>query len=179
MQLTHYRFSISWSRILPDGSLGNINQFGVAYYNKLIDGLVENDIKPVVTMMHGDLPQTIQDLGGFTNNVAADYFQTYADLLFGLFGDRVKTWITFNEPDIYCVPTFDVLSPTVEPFNGFGEYLCGHNLLIAHAMAYRLYQKKYAERQKGEIGITLSTRFFYSDTNDEYAVKTALAFKVN
>lgn len=132
-------------------------------------------------MLHGDLPQIIQDLGGFTSNVAVDYFESFADLLFGLFGDRVKTWITFNEPDFFCVPTYGVgdISPAVKPFSGFGEYLCGHNVLKAHATAYRLYQKKYADRQKGEIGISLNARFFYSDTNDEYAVKTAQAFKVN
>lgn len=179
--MNHYRFSISWSRILSDGSLASRNQAGIEYYNQLIDSLLQNGIEPIVTMFHFDLPQTIQNLGGFTNAVVVDYFEAYADLLFRLYGDRVKSWITINEPLVYCTMNFAAgyLVPTVEPVPGVGEYLCGHNALKAHAIAYRLYQKEYCHRFKGKVGISLNSYYFYSDTNDEYAVKRGLDFQVN
>lgn len=176
--MSQYRFS--WSRVLPDGNLAKINRAGIAYYDKLINSLLQNGIEPIATMFHFDLPQTIQNLGGFTNDVVVDYFEAYADLVFSSFGDRVKTWITINEPLVYCTLNYGTgyLAPTIEPVAGVGEYLCGHNVLKAHATAYRLYHKQYAHRFKGKIGISLNSYFFYFDINDEYAVKRGLEFQV-
>lgn len=180
LQMSQYRFSISWSRILPDGSLANINRPGIAYYDKLINSLLQNGIEPIATIFHFDLPQTIQNMGGFTNDVVVGYFEAYADLVFRLFGDRVKTWITINEPLVYCILNYGIgyLAPTIEPVAGVGEYLCGHNVLKAHATAYRLYHKRYVHRIKGKIGISLNSYYFYSNTNDELAVKRGLEFQV-
>lgn len=181
MQLNHYRFSISWSRILPDGSLANQNPVGIAYYNKLIDSLLENGIEPVATMFHFDLPMPLSNLGGFTNEVIVDYFEAYADLLYSLYGDRVKRWITINEPLMFCTSFYGArryFAPTIEPVGGVSEYLCGHNVLKAHAVAYRLYEKEYFSRFKGKIGISLNTHYFYSRTNDESAVERAVDFQV-
>lgn len=178
--MNHYRFSISWTRILPDGSVANVNQAGIAYYNKLIDALLANGIEPIVTLFHFDVPQTIQNLGGFTNDVIVDYFEAYANLVFSLFGDRVKTWITINEPFIVCTIFYGSgwLSPVIQPVTGISEYLCGHNALKAHTVAYRLYRKRYAARFGGKVGISLNSNFYYSDANNVNDVERALEFEV-
>lgn len=84
-----YRFSISWSRILPNGDLSSVNAAGIAYYNRLINKLLENGIQPMATMYHYDLPYPLARFGGLTNSIMIDHFVDYADLLFSLFGDRV------------------------------------------------------------------------------------------
>ncbi|BBG96242.1 beta glucosidase 13 [Prunus dulcis] len=98
-----YRFSISWSRILPTGMLsGGVNQEGIKYYNNLINELVANGIKPFVTIFHWDLPQGIEDAyGGFLSPKSVDDFRDYAEICFREFGDRVKHWITLNEPHTF------------------------------------------------------------------------------
>lgn len=117
-------------------------------------------------MFHWDLPQPLQDIGGWPNEMLAQHFEEYADVVFKSFGDRVKTWITFNEPPEICVGGYgtggnapDILSP------GIGSYLCGRTLLLAHARAYRLYEKKYRKRQGGKVGITISTIWAEPKTN--------------
>lgn len=85
-----YRFSIAWSRVLPNGDISSINAAGIDYYSRLIDRLLANDIQPMVTMYHYDLPAALQQLGGLANPLIVDYFQQYAELLFSRFGSRVK-----------------------------------------------------------------------------------------
>lgn len=87
-----YRFSLSWSRIFPDGRISSLNPLGVDYYNRVIDTLLKNNITPAVTLFHWDLPQKLQDLGGWPNPILADYFEDYARTAFTLFGDRVRTF---------------------------------------------------------------------------------------
>ncbi len=98
--LRNYRFSIAWTRIFPDG-IGEINQAGVNFYNNLIDGMLARGITPWVTMYHWDLPQALQDKGGWTNRDSIEWFKNYAETLVKLFGDRVKNWIIFNEPSVH------------------------------------------------------------------------------
>ena len=92
-----HRFSISWSRVLP-GGVGEKNQAGIDYYNNLINALLEAGITPAVTLYHWDLPQALEDEGGWLSSEVADWFEEYARLCFTEFGDRVKFWITLNEP---------------------------------------------------------------------------------
>merc|ERR1712241_687565 len=97
MGLTSYRFSIGWTRILPEGT-GTRNPDGIQYYHNLIAELLANDIVPAVTLYHWDLPQALQDQGGWLNASVADWFEEYARVCFEEFGDSVKFWITLNEP---------------------------------------------------------------------------------
>lgn len=177
--MNHYRFSIAWSRVLPDGDISSVNEAGIDYYNKLIDKTLEYGIEPVATIYHYDLPQNLQKFGGLTNSIIIGYFESYANLLFERFGDRVKKWITFNEPSAFCLQGYGggSAAPMVEA-NGIGEYICANNVLKSHAAAYRLYQKRYAARFNGKVGITLCSQFFYSDTNNTEDVNRAMAFEV-
>ena len=93
-----YKFSISWSRIFPSGQGHSPNLQGVAYYNKLIDSLLDSHIEPMATLFHWDLPQALQDRGGWQNESVVDAFLDYAAFCFSTFGDRVKMWVTFHEP---------------------------------------------------------------------------------
>lgn len=133
----------------------------------------------MVTMYHFDLPNSLQLFGGFTNSIIVDYFEDYAKLLFDRFGDRVKCWITFNEPAEFCVAGYgsDRHAPAINA-HGIGEYLCGHNVLKAHAVAYHLYRDQYYGRFKGQVGIALNSMFFYSDSNDTVVIDRALQFLV-
>eukprot|EP00057_Strongylocentrotus_purpuratus_P013815 XP_011668289.1 PREDICTED: cytosolic beta-glucosidase [Strongylocentrotus purpuratus] len=96
--LTHYRFSLSWSRIFPTGFTHQVNPAGVQYYHRLIDALLEASIQPAVTLYHFDLPQMLEELGGWENEMMVLYFQAYADFCFNEFGDKVKICFTINEP---------------------------------------------------------------------------------
>jgi beta-glucosidase/6-phospho-beta-glucosidase/beta-galactosidase len=143
---------------VPKGSA--INQNGIDYYKKLIDELIANDIEPVVTIFHWDLPQWLQNFGGPTNAIFVDYFVAYADVLFKAFGDKVKRWITINEPFNYCLSSYGIgMWPPATNSSGVGEYLCGHNVLIAHAQTYHLYREKYYAKFKGQVGISLESPF--------------------
>lgn len=150
LNVTFYRFSLSWSRILPSGFLNYINPDGVRYYNDLINELLKNDIEPMVTLYHWDLPQPLQEIGGWPNPLLAKYFEDYAKIAFELFGDRVKTWITFNEPPEVCESGYaESGNAPCYKSSGIGDYMCGKTLLLAHARAYHIYDKLFRNKQKG------------------------------
>lgn len=100
--MNFYRMSIAWTRIMPNGDVP-INKEGIDFYSKVINKIIELKMEPMITMYHWDLPQYLQNLGGFTNELITKYFKSYADVLFNRFGDRVKHWITFNEPPVFCI----------------------------------------------------------------------------
>ncbi|ESW22399.1 hypothetical protein PHAVU_005G150600 [Phaseolus vulgaris] len=193
MNLDAYRFSISWPRILPKGKLsGGINQEGVKYYNNLINQLLAHGIKPFVTLFHWDLPQALEDeYGGFLSPYIINDFQDYAELCFKEFGDRVKYWITLNEPWSYS--TFGYASGLMPPNrcskwldpkcvhgdSGKEPYLVSHHLLLAHAVTVQVYRKKYQVSQKGVIGITLVSNWFEplsENKSDKSASERSLDF---
>ncbi|XP_068625404.1 myrosinase 1-like [Battus philenor] len=165
-----YRFSISWPRILPNGRTDYINPHGIAYYNALIDELLANGITPFVTIYHWDLPQTLSERGGWLNEETVDVFAEYARVLYKHFGDRVKHWLTINEPYIHCYQGFVMQrhAPRVN-LPAIGFYECGRHLLLAHAKAYHIYQDEF-KWQGGEVGIVLSMEWAYpsSDSVDDY-----------
>ncbi|KAJ8715543.1 hypothetical protein PYW07_010025 [Mythimna separata] len=177
-----YRFSISWPRVLPSGFANKISKDGIGYYSKLVDELLANGIEPVVTMYHWDLPQSLQDLGGWANPLIADWFEDYARVLYDALGDRVKTWITLNEPKQFLIFGYGMnrFAPNiVSP--GIGDYIAVKNALMAHARAWHLYDKEYRETQKGTIGITIATDFREGASDspaDIEAGKLAMDFEV-
>ncbi|PNX97737.1 beta-glucosidase 24-like protein, partial [Trifolium pratense] len=187
MNLDAYRFSISWSRILPNGKLsGGINQEGINYYNNLINELVANGLQPFVTLFHWDLPQALEDeYGGFLSPLIIKDFQDYAELCFKTFGDRVKHWITLNEPWSYSQNgyTTGAMAPgrCSSWFNpnctggdsGTEPYLVSHYQLLAHAAAVNVYKTKYQVSQNGLIGITLIINWFVPLSNNKLNQKAA------
>ncbi|KAG6445892.1 myrosinase 1 [Manduca sexta] len=163
-----YRFSLSWSRLLPSGFADNINEAGIAYYNRLIDELLKYNITPMVTLYHWDLPQKLQELGGFANPLLGNWFEDYARVVFRSFGDRVKLWITFNEPREICLDGYG--SDNKAPFlnaAGIADYICAKHLVIAHAKAYRLYVNEFKSTQKGKCGITFGVSSILPLTDSE------------
>lgn len=92
LQVNHYRLSLSWPRIVPNPLTGDVNQLGIDYYNRVIDALIEAGITPMVTLYHWDLPDILEtECGGWLNESLVEYFNHYADVSFGAFGDRVRT----------------------------------------------------------------------------------------
>lgn len=165
LNVSFYRFSISWTRLLPNAGNNFINPDGVRYYNEVIDKLIAHNIDPMVTIFHWDLPQSLQDLGGWTNKLTIEYYLQFARTCFSLFGDRVKTWITFNEISMYCVSAYDKKS--LAPFaslSGIGTYLCAHYMLLAHGRAYRIYKKDFIH-QKGIVGLSIDSPWYFPATN--------------
>ncbi len=95
-----YRFSVSWSRVLPAG-IGTVNQPGLDFYDALVDELLAAGITPLPTLYHWDLPQALYDRGGWTSPEAAAWFAEYAGVMAGRLGDRVRRWLTLNEPHVF------------------------------------------------------------------------------
>jgi beta-glucosidase len=172
-----YRLSLSWPRMFPDGDADKPNAKGIKFYNDLIDELVKAGIEPMVTLYHWDLPQALQDkYGGMLSREFVGDFEKYADRCYGLFGDRVKQWITFNEPSCICVLGFGLgnHAPGRCENPGTEVYLTSHHLLLAHAKAYRLYESKYKKKQKGACGITLNSEWWDPVTSHPEDVQGAL-----
>ncbi|KAJ1381197.1 Glycoside hydrolase family 1 [Sesbania bispinosa] len=179
MGLDAYRFSISWSRIIPDGK-GPVNPKGLQYYNNLINELISHGIQPHVTLYHWDLPQKLEDeYGGWVSRRTVKDFTTYADVCFREFGDRVKYWTTMNEANVYAIFGYDIgslpperCSPSYITNCSRGNsstepYLVAHHMLLAHASATRLYRKKYKGMQHGFIGFNLLTFGLVPQTNSD------------
>ncbi|XP_035447261.2 myrosinase 1-like [Spodoptera frugiperda] len=174
-----YRFSIAWSRILPIGLSNYVNEDGIRYYKELLAELRRNHITPVATMYHFDLPQNLQELGGWTNPIMADYFVDYARVLLDTFGDEIKIWLTFNEPYTFCEDGYGGIEAPGANSSGFEDYLCGHNVLRAHGMVYRMFDKEYRKKIGGHMGITLDFSWLEPATTsveDQQAAETARQF---
>ncbi|MCX7970554.1 MAG: GH1 family beta-glucosidase [Negativicutes bacterium] len=151
MGLQSYRFSIAWTRILPQGR-GVVNQAGIDFYNRVIDECLKWGIVPFVTLYHWDLPQMLEEAGGWSNRATAEAFIEYAAICFKAFGDRVKHWITFNETVVFTgLGYISGAHPPGKTDDIKGYFTATHYVFWAHAETVRLYRQL---RQFGEIGIT-------------------------
>lgn len=192
MGMDAYRFSISWSRIFPNGS-GQINQAGIDHYNNLINALLAKGIKPYVTIYHWDLPQALEDRykGWLSPQIIKDY-AIYAETLFKNFGDRVKNWITFNEMHTVVIQGYDVglFPPTrcsillhlyCKDGNSATEpYIVAHNMLLSHATVVDIYRRIYKQKQNGVIGAAFDVMWYEPATNsteDIEATQRAMDFQ--
>nr|AAL14713.1 beta-glucosidase isozyme 2 precursor [Oryza sativa Japonica Group] len=193
MNMDAFRFSIAWTRILPNGSLsGGINKEGVAFYNSLINDVIAKGMIPFVTIFHWDTPLALESkYGGFLSEDIVKEYVDFAEVCFREFGDRVKYWFTFNEPFTYSAYGYGkgVFAPGrcssyVSKSCGVGDssrepYLVAHHIHLSHAAAVQLYRTKYQPTQKGQIGMVVVTHWFVPYDNsdaDRGAVQRSLDF---
>jgi beta-glucosidase len=137
--LTAYRFSIAWARVLPEGR-GRVNPAGLAFYERLVDALLEAGIRPMATLYHWDLPAALDDRGGWLNPDVADWFADYARVMVRALDDRIPLWATLNEP--WVVADGGYLHGALAPGhrNCFEAPIASHHLLRAHAKAVQAYR---------------------------------------
>ena len=149
---TGYRFSLAWPRIIKNLE-GEINQEGIDFYNEMIDTCLENGITPFVTIYHWDLPQYLEELGGWLNRKTCEAYMHYAKVCFDAFGDRVVHWSTFNEPR-YCIFSGYLIGNYPPGHQDLQETLTGsYYLMLASAMAVKAFREG---GYKGQIGIVHS-----------------------
>jgi beta-glucosidase len=150
--LQSYRFSIAWSRVLPNGT-GAVNQRGLDFYEQLVDALLAANIKPNATLFHWDLPAALDDRGGWLNRDVADWFGEYAQVVFARLGDRVPMWATLNEP--WVVTDGGYLHGALAPGhrNLFEAPIASHNLLRAHGLGVQAFR---AESRVGQVGLVVN-----------------------
>lgn len=167
----YYRFSISWSRVIPNG-IGEVNPKGIKFYNDLIDELLANGIEPLVTMYHWDYPMELQKLGGWLNPKSPEWFEEYAKVLTENYSDRVKYWITLNEPQVFV--GVGHYMGTFAPF-----YKCNrkeltqitHNVLLSHGRAVKVLRT--LGKQPVKIGLAPIGPVYNPATNSEKCVEIA------
>ncbi|KAG2238752.1 hypothetical protein Bca4012_023437 [Brassica carinata] len=194
-----YRFSLSWARILPKGRFGDVNMEGIDHYNRMINAILKRGMEPFVTLTHYDMPQELEcRYGSWLNPQIREDFEHYAEICFRHFGNRVKFWTTFNEPNVQvilgyrkgtyppsrCSKTFGNCTrggSDIEPL------VAAHNIIRSHLAAVSLYRKIFQlvsvsfiyEQQRGNIGIVMNAIWFepVSDSlADSLAAERAQAF---
>lgn len=157
---------------------------GIDYYNKIIDDLLRNGVTPIVAIYHFDLPQALEDQGGWLSEGIVEAFDKYAQFCFRTFGDRVKQWLTINEPNILALLAYDmgIFAPGVPHF-GTGGYQAAHNLIKAHARSWHSYDSLFRKEQKGFVSLSL---FFCwlepaepNSVLDQEATKRAINFQLD
>ena len=160
--LNAYRFSVAWSRIFPQGK-GRPDKRGLDFYERLVDALLDRGIEPFVTLYHWDLPQALQDKGGWENRDTAYYFQDYAGTIAYHLGDRVKHWITHNEPWVAAFLGNYTGDHAPGLRNMRVALQVAHHLMLSHGLAVSTLRKTVSERTK--IGITLNLGPIYPGTD--------------
>ena len=157
--LQGYRFSISWPRIQADGR-GPANPKGIDFYRRLAEGLLERGIAPLATLYHWDLPQALQDEGGWASREVVDRFEVYAELVFEGLGDLVQDWVTHNEPWVtsFLGYGYGTKAPGIQDWPA--AVTSAHHVLLSHGKAVTAFRER---RRTGRIGITLDLTQVYGD----------------
>jgi beta-glucosidase len=167
--LKTYRFSISWPRVMPAGR-GEVNRKGLDFYDRMVDELLRAGIVPNATLNHWDLPQALQDAGGWPERSIADWFADYARIVFDRLGDRVSMWATHNEPFVVAFPGYMYGSFAPGIADPAQAYRAVHHLLLAHGRAVQVFrQGHYA----GKIGIVVDLQNFIPASDSEADGKAA------
>ncbi|MFS8102902.1 beta-glucosidase [Lentzea alba] len=164
--LASYRFSVAWPRIQPSGS-GAVEERGLAFYDRLVDSLLEKDIQPLVTLYHWDLPQVLEDFGGWRNRDTAYRFADYAALVHERLGDRVQAWTTLNEPWVSAFLGYGngIHAPGIT--DAVASLEAAHHLLLAHGLATQALRAQAPESHRLSIVLNFSTVW----GDDEEAVR--------
>ena len=162
-----YRFSVAWPRIQPTGS-GAANQQGLDYYRRLVDGLRDRDIEPLATLYHWDLPQPLEDVGGWPIRDTAERFAEYAALVVGSLGDGVSRWITLNEPWVIANLGYRLGTHAPGRTNEAAARAATHHLLLGHGLALEALRAGLGA--DGEVGITLNMTVVRAATSEAKAL---------
>jgi beta-glucosidase len=159
--LDAFRFSVAWPRVLPQGR-GEVNQAGLDFYDGLVDELLANDIEPFVTLFHWDTPQALEDVGGWRERATAEAFAEYAEVVAGRLGDRVRHWITHNEPWVYAWigNAWGMHAPGRT--NQADAVATAHHLLLSHGWAVDAIRRGASDAR---VGITLNLAQVYPATD--------------
>jgi len=174
--IKHYRLSIAWPRLMPTG-VGTVNARGVDFYHRLIDAMLERGITPWVTMFHWDLPQALEDKGGWPTRLVVDAFADYADLVVKSYGDRVKNWITLNEIGVFLENGYGIgrhAPGRKEPAEVVNQAF--HHALICHGHGVRAVREHGG--RSARVGLTDNSRPMIPLTEtpeDIAAARTAFA----
>jgi beta-glucosidase len=165
MGVKHYRFSLAWPRIIPDGS-GAVNPEGIAFYRRLLTALRSAGIKPLVTLYHWDLPQALQDRGGWLHRDTIEAYVRYAETCFEAFGDLVDDWTTFNEPWVFTFLGYarGVHAPGYQ--RPEWAYQTSHHVLVAHGRAVRSLRRSHPQA-KASIVVNHSAARRRSDSDSD------------
>jgi len=150
MGVKAYRFSVAWPRVIPDG-VGRVNEMGLDFYDRLIDSLLEREIAPWLTMYHWDLPEALQLRGGWNNREVVEWFGEYAEMLTSRFGDRVKNWMTLNEPlcSAWLGHLYGDMAPGIKDLQT--ALNVSHHLLMSHGLACQVIRSNVSEANVGIV----------------------------
>lgn len=169
MGINVFRFSIAWTRIFPDGR-GAVNEPGLQHYSDVIDELLKYQIQPFITLNHFDLPQALEDEGGWGVRSTVDAFVHYAETVFQAYGDRVKNWLTINEPNIMLLVDKKILGKEIPIQEKYQQF---HHLMIAEKYAFKRCHELITD---GKIGPVPNISLVYPATSKPIDNQAALYF---
>lgn len=170
--LKSYRFSINWCRIVPEQ--GKINEKGLMFYSNLVDELISAGIEPMITLYHWDMPVWINKMGGWKNSAIIDEFLFYVEAVVESLSDRVKYWMTINEPQVFIMSAYVI--GNFAPFKHaiFSYKKCLRNCLLAHGKAVKLIRQK--AKTEPVIGLAMASTTYIPDSFDEAGIKKAAKY---